>query len=70
MEATNGHPTRLCQVCGLAVGTYEPAVFMLGAEMIHSSRAALPGVAGRAGSHVQHEACFAEHAGASHLNAA
>jgi hypothetical protein len=67
MEALNPGPVRPCEVCGLAVGTYEPAVFVFGDEVIHSSRAAQPGLAGKPGCRLAHKDCFAESGVGSHL---
>jgi hypothetical protein len=57
MEPTAQRAPRFCQVCGLAVGSYEPAVFIFGDEAIHSSRAARPGLSAVPGCRLEHEDC-------------
>jgi hypothetical protein len=58
---------RHCAVCGLAVGVYEPAVFSFRGDVVHSSLAAEPGMAGEPGCRLTHGGCFAESAGRAQL---
>jgi hypothetical protein len=57
MESAARRALRYCQVCGLAVGSYEPAVFIFGDETIHSSRAARPGLSALPDCRLEHEGC-------------
>jgi hypothetical protein len=62
MEASPTRQVRACEFCGLAVGTYEPAVFRFPREIIASSRAAAPGLLAEPDCRVSHSACFQAHA--------
>ena len=61
MEPMHARAGRFCHVCGLAVGSYEPAVFVFADETIVSSRAARPGLSAEPGCRLEHEGCHAEH---------
>jgi hypothetical protein len=60
MDRMHSRAARLCQVCGLAVGSYEPAAFTFAEETIFSSRAARPRLAAAPGCRIEHEGCHAE----------
>ncbi len=62
MEASSAHPGRSCEVCGLAVGTYEPAVFISASRVVHGSRAADPSVVRQPGLITFHRDCYTAHA--------
>ena len=47
-----------CEVCGAVVGTYEPAVFVLGDEIVHASRAAQPDLIDQPGCRLLHDGCY------------
>lgn len=70
-ESPRTHPrtSRDCGVCGLAVGSYEPAVFVFAEEIIHSSRAAQPELVQRPGVRLLHSDCFDAHGPGPHLRA-
>ena len=51
--------SRSCTVCHLVVGTYEPAVFLLGDIVVHSSRAADPELPNQPGCRTMHAGCYA-----------
>ncbi len=70
MEASSAQPGRSCEVCGLAVGTYEPAVFVSASQVVHGSRAADPGLVRQPGLVTFHRDCYAAHACDTQLRAA
>ena len=47
-----------CEVCGTVVGSYEPAVFVRGHEVVHASRAAEPELVAEPGCRLMHDGCY------------
>jgi hypothetical protein len=60
VEASMAQESRTCELCHLVVGTYEPAVFVLGERVIHSSRAADPELSQQPGCRTLHAGCYAQ----------
>ncbi len=59
VDASQVHPGRSCEACHLAVGTYEPATFCFGDQVVHSSRAADPSLVHRPDLITFHRDCYA-----------